>query len=218
MSRYDLVIFDLDGTLLDTGEGILEAVRHTVSVLGLEPMSDEEIKAGFIGPPIQNSFMNRYGIEKEKIQDVAKIFRDYYSTESLLLASLYDGMEKLFESLGELSVKTAVATYKREDYALRLLRHFGFGRYTDIMHGADDKNVLKKSDIIELCICESGVCDRSRIVMVGDTDGDRVGAERAGIDFIGVTYGFGYKTREDVMSGYAVGAAETPIEILEFIK
>jgi len=218
MSKYDLVIFDLDGTLLDTGEGILEAVKHTVSVLGLEPLTDEEIKESFIGPPIQNSFMKRYGIEQERIQDVAKIFRDYYSTESLLLARLYDGMERLFDSLGELSVKAAVATYKREDYALRLLRHFGFGRYTDIMHGADDKNVLKKSDIIELCIRESGVSDRSRIVMVGDTDGDRLGAERAGVDFIGVTYGFGYKTRADVMSGYAVGAAETPIEILELIK
>jgi phosphoglycolate phosphatase len=127
-------------------------------------------------------------------------------------------MEELFSSLCELSVKPAVATYKREDYALKLLKHFGFGRYTDIMHGADDKNVLKKCDIIEMCINESGVKDRSRIVMVGDTDGDRVGAERAGVDFIGVTYGFGYKTREDVMRGYAVGAAETPIEILDIIK
>ena len=99
MSRYDLVIFDLDGTLLDTGEGILEAVKHTVKVFGFEPMSDEEIKESFIGPPIQDSFMRRYGIEKERIQDIAKVFRDYYSTESLLLANLYDGMEELFSSL-----------------------------------------------------------------------------------------------------------------------
>lgn len=217
MRKYDLVIFDLDGTLLDTGEGIVEAVRHTIDRFGLTPLEDEELKRGFIGPPIQEGFAKRYGLEGDILQDIATVFRDYYSTKSLLGARIYDGLEELLQKLLGMGVKPAVATYKREDYALTLLCAFGFDKYTDIMFGGDHTNILKKKDIIEKCIAKAGVTDLSRVVMIGDTDGDRKGAELVGIDFIGVTYGFGYKTARDVMSGYAVGSADTPLEILNFI-
>ncbi|MBE6555718.1 MAG: HAD family hydrolase [Ruminococcaceae bacterium] len=216
-ARYDLVIFDLDGTLLDTSDGVLTAVRYTIDKMGLAPLS-EEVLATFIGPPIQNSIAKAYGLEGEVVQEISGIFRDYYSKpEALLRATPYEGIFRLLEALAESGIKTAVATYKREDYAIDLLRHFGFHRYMSIMHGGDHENKLKKRDIIELCIKESGVTDVSRVVMVGDTDNDAIGAAAIGADFIGVTYGFGFRTASDVDAFGNVGTASTVAEVADIV-
>ena len=215
-NRYDLVIFDLDGTLLDTSSGLLRAITHTIKVMGFAPL-DEKMLDTFIGPPIQDSFARAYGLSGPILQEIAGVFRDRYSTADLLGATAYDGIFALFDALIARGVQVAVATYKREDYALTLLRHFGFDRYTAILHGGDHENKLKKKDIIDICINESGVTDKSRVVMVGDTAHDAVGAEGMGIDFIGVTYGFGFKSAADLGEHATVGVAATPLEILNFI-
>lgn len=216
INRYDLVIFDLDGTLLDTSEGILTSSKYTINKMGLETLDDKALSA-FIGPPIQESFAAAYGLSGPILQDIATIFRDVYSSEYLLLAKPYEGIFELFEELCKRGIKPAVATYKREDYALNLLRHFGFDRYTDIMFGADHENKLKKKDIIEKCINVSGVTDKSRVLMIGDTSFDAIGAEGMGVDFLGVTYGFGFRTSEDVMKYKSIGSADTCMELLNFL-
>ena len=215
MNRYDLAVFDLDGTLLDTNLGILPALRYTIDKFGFEPLDDETLKS-FLGPPVQDSFARTYGLEGEILQEIATVFRNYYSTVTLLQAEAYEGIFELFEALRERGVKTAVATYKREDYALKLLRHFGFDRYAAAMYGGDHENKLKKKDIIRKCIDTAGVDDLSQVVMIGDTTGDSMGAAQLGVDFIGVTYGFGFRTLDDVMNAGAVGAADTALELLKF--
>lgn len=211
--RYDLAVFDLDGTLLDTSEGILAAVRYTIGSMGFAPLPEAQLLT-FIGPPVQESFARAYGLSGPILQTIAGVFRDRYANVDLLGARPYPGVYDLLDRLRDAGVQTAVATYKREDYALSLLRHFGFDRYTALMHGGDHENKLRKRDIIELCIKESGVTDRARVVMVGDTAHDARGAAEIGVDFIGVTFGFGFRTEADLDLYPNVGCAQTPLDIL----
>lgn len=215
-NKYDAVIFDVDGTLLDTSEGLVSAVNYTIDTCGLSPLSDQELRT-FIGPPIQNSLARYYDFDSEKIQQLAEIFRDAYKENYLLQAVPYNGICEVLEELVKNHIKIGVATYKREDYALKILRHFHFDQYATVMHGADNFNKLKKKDIIQLCVKEMGLTDPERIVMVGDSDNDAIGAADAGMKFIGVTYGFGFESEKDVSCFENIGVAENTLEILDIL-
>jgi phosphoglycolate phosphatase len=169
----------------------------------------------FVGPPIQNSFMTYYGCSKEDAQKAADVFREYYKTQALLKAVLYDGIYQLCDELKQKGKKMAVATYKREDYALTILKHFGLDKYFTSMHGADNNNVLTKADIVDLCIKEIGG-DRGKTVLIGDTCYDAIGAENAKVSFIAVTYGFGFKKNE-VLNFPNIGIADTPMDVIKYI-
>lgn len=218
MKQYHYVIFDVDGTLLDTAEGVIEAVRKTMKSEGLE-IPSEEILRTFIGPPIQNSFQKAYHLDEESVQKLAVVFRNYYKQDEYLLkARPYDGIYKVCQELINEEVKIGVATYKRQDYADKIVRHFGFGDYTDDIYGADNENRLKKVDIIRLCLKHMRCEDFKDAVMIGDSDNDALGAAEVGIDFIGVTYGFGFKDRKDIDPYSNVGYAKTPLELLDILK
>ncbi len=211
-NTYDLVIFDVDGTLLDTTQGVLSAVKYTIESMGLPGLEEEQMKE-FIGPPIQDSFARAYGLQGPVLQELATVFRDRYSQVDLLKAVPYDGIDCVLEEIRKRGMESAIATYKREDYAITLLKHFGFDQYTSVMYGADHENKRKKKDIIRMCMDALGVTDPKRVVMVGDTIHDALGAQALGMDFIGVTYGFGFRRGEEVSSVQAVGWAHQAEDI-----
>lgn len=215
MKKYEIAVFDVDGTLLDTTEGVLASVKYTIDKMGFAPLSDEQLLT-FIGPPIQDSFAKTYQLEGEILQTIATCFRNRYKDYELFKAVPYDGIYELFDELSNKGVKLAVATYKRQDYAEAILRHFGFDRYTDILYGADHENKLKKVDIIRKCMDDLGVHDYGRAVMIGDSSHDAIGAHKIGMDFIGVTYGFDFKSSSEVFEFDAVGAADSPKGILQY--
>ena len=214
--RYRLAVYDLDGTLLDTAEGVLAAAKYTIKQFGFRELDDRQMRS-FIGPPIQESFAKAYHVEGDILQDIATVFRDRYKNVDLLKAVPYDGIYDSLLDLRNNGIKLAVATYKREDYALRILEHFGFNKYFDVMHGADHNNVLRKSDIVEQCIIETGMTEKGTVVLVGDTISDEAGAKKVGIDFIGVTYGFGYQDDKAREKADAIGFASTPFEVKNMI-
>lgn len=212
MQRFKCAVFDVDGTLLDTSEGLVSSIRYTVDKFGLAPLDNVTLRT-FIGPPIQDSFRRVYGFSDEVIRDLSATFRARYKEEDLLKAKPYAGIFRLIREMRERGMEVAIATYKRQDYASRLLEHFGFDRYTDHILGSDCEGKLKKKDIIELALRHAGIEHYSDAVMIGDSDNDAVGAKGIGTAFLGVTYGFGFRTKREVMEFGAMGAADTTEEI-----
>ena len=210
------VLFDLDGTLLDTSEGIKQSVRYTLSEMRYCALPENTILK-FVGPPIQNSLMNYCGASLEEAQKGANVFRNHYKAKAMYEASLYDGITELLLNLKSNGVKIGVATYKREDYAIDLLKYFGIDKYCDAMHGADNENILSKADIIEMCISEMGV-RRNKVVLVGDTEHDAKGAFQAKVSFIAVTWGFGYKINEVDSQFPVYSIANAPKDIIGLLN
>jgi phosphoglycolate phosphatase len=216
MKDYKLVILDLDGTLLDTTGGILSSVSYTINLLHL-PMLSREVLLSFIGPPISDSFAKYYGLSGMLLQRAVDTFRDDYGNNKLFDATPYPGIYDVFEHLRKCDVTTAIATYKREDQALRLLHHYNFNSYTDIIFGADKDNKLQKKDIITKCIHKSNLTT-PKVLIVGDTMHDAMGAERLGLDFLAVTYGFGFKSSDDLSCANAVAFVESPQEFIQWFN
>lgn len=209
------VLFDLDGTLLNTTDGVLESAIYAARSLGYEELPHETMLS-FVGPPIQNSFMKWYGCSEDKAQEAANIFRSYYKENALFKADLYPDILDVLNELKQRGIKIGVATYKREDYAITMLKHFGIAPFCQSMHGADHFNKLKKADIVNLCINELA-SNRENVLLIGDTEHDAIGAEQASVQFLGVTFGFGFKSKADVDIYPNIGCAESAKEILKYI-
>lgn len=214
MSGYNCILFDLDGTLLDTHIGIEESVRYTLNVLQIDLPHDVSISS-FIGPPIQESLARYCNFNAKESQYGANVFREYYKNEALYKASLYDGIIDLIHFLLKNNILIGVATYKREDYALKLLQHFNILDACSTAHGADNENKLKKSEIIALCYNELNL-NKDDILYIGDTEGDALAAKSAGVDFLGVTWGFGFNPRKkEIYSNLKI--VDNPLDIIKFI-
>lgn len=217
MKAYDIAIFDLDGTLLDTSEGVLSSVKYVIKEMGLTMPSEETLRT-FIGPPVSESLTTVFGLSHEEVQYGTELFRNHYRDIDLLKAMPYEGIYEVFENLLKMGITPAVATYKRQDYTTQLLHHFNFHQYTDILYGSDFEGKLNKKDIIAKCMKKGGIDNYQRAVMVGDTIYDAVGAQKLSVDFIGVTYGFGFKTDKEIFSYNAVGSADTPVQLLKYFR
>lgn len=209
------VIFDLDGTLLDTSRGILESVDHTISEMGLKPISMDEALS-FIGPPLRCSFTGICGCTEEEVQRATEIFRSHYQNGAVLHAQEYEGIGWLCERLDERGIRMGVATNKPQRFAEALLKEYGLIGFFDSVCGADESGRLSKADLIRRCMAGMGA-SREETVLVGDTDNDVVGAESAGVKFIAVTYGFGFKKASDLENIKYIGSADTPSKVFEII-
>lgn len=213
--NYSLILFDLDGTLMNTSIGIINSVDYTIDKLKLTPLADE-VKKTFIGPPIYNSLKKTYNMTDDEAQNATEIFRDVYKNKFLFDAVIYDGITELLQTLQK-DYKLAVASYKRDDYCKMLLEHFGLSKYFHFIMGADAENKLKKSDIVQACMDNFNITSPKEAVLIGDTEHDALGAEALNMDFIGVTYGFGFKNLDDMNKYKNIGMAQDAKDILKFL-
>ncbi len=214
--NYKMAIFDLDGTVLDTYEGIKEAVKHTIDHFELDNLSETDIRS-FVGPPLEQSFRRFYNISEDTAKMYTAEFRKYYADRSILIASVYDGIPQLFSGLIEKNIAIAIATSKCQTFADRLVEYFNLDEWIHICCGSDPGKRMDKNEIIRHCVCESNIKDKENVVMIGDTQYDAKGALKAGVKFIGVTYGFGFKTREDVNKFQNIGYINNPVELLDLV-
>ena len=215
--NYELVIFDLDGTLLDTSRGILSAIYDALNALGI-PHQGKITANDFIGPPIEKALKKHLSLEGKMLEIAAREFRQRYKNEHLLKASPYEDIDALLSVLRKTGHGRAVATYKREAAAERLLWHCGLGKHLNIIHGTNDDRPMTKAEIILRCIEDYGLTTREHAVMVGDTAEDALGASAAGVDFSAVTYGFGFTDKNVLTDAPCIGVAESPAEILALVR
>lgn len=213
---YEYVFFDLDGTLTDSGEGIINAAVYALEKYNIEVNDRSELRK-FIGPPLQDSFSTDYGFSEDEIEDVIKTFREYYSEKGIFENTIYENIQTVLFELKNRGKKLVVATSKPEVFTKKVLDHFNISSYFDYVSGATLNNEkIQKVDIIRDAICKLGITDKSKVVMIGDRKLDVLGAKENGIDSIGVLWGYG-----DLLELEKVGPtyiAEKVLDLLEIIK
>ncbi len=187
---YKVVLFDLDGTLIDTSEGIFNSVRYAEKMMNLNPLPESELRK-FIGPPPASSYMKYHGLTKEKAIQATAFHREYGSKFGAYEAKVYDGIPELLAKLKNEGIKLGVCTLKRQDIAEKVLEHFGMLKSFDTVVGIDSGESLSKADTINIALQKLNHQKKTDVVLIGDSLYDAEGAQKADIDFIGVLYGFG---------------------------
>jgi phosphoglycolate phosphatase len=183
------ILFDLDGTLTDSREGILKSIQYALSCYGIE--EDTETLGMFLGPPAHLAFQEFYGFSEEESFEITNVFRKRYSEKGIYENHIYDGIKELLEKFRGDGVKLCVATSKPQIYTDKILEKFDIRKYFDIVVGSDlDGNFCNKSDIISKVV-ELGRYDKSECFMVGDRKYDIIGAKENGIKSVAVLYGYG---------------------------
>lgn len=207
------VLFDLDGTLTDSGEGIINCAVFAMERLGI-PVPPREELGVFVGPPLWDTF-RQFGVPTDRVDEAVEIFRSRYVPIGKFENTPYPGIREVLEVLRAQGRKLYVATSKPEVTAREILEHFNLSRYfTEICGASVDKTRSSKEDVIAYLLSLDACKEHS--VMVGDTAFDVIGAAAHGIPTIGAAWGYG-KT-EDMVSAGAAAIAQTPEELLRIIE
>lgn len=211
---YDIFFFDLDGTLTDSSLGITNAVIYALKKYGIEEPDRTKLYP-FIGPPLMVSFAEFYGFSKERCQEAVGYYREYYREKGLFENRVYDGLEAVLRELKRRGKSLVVATSKPEYFARQIIEHFGLMKYFDYVAGMEmDGGRGTKEEVIRYALEACRIPDKSRVLMVGDREHDVIGANAAGIDCLGILYGFG--SREELEKAGATYIAEHVEGILGF--
>lgn len=193
--NYDTFLFDLDGTLTDPGEGIVNSLLYSLSRMGVQE-TDRDKLLTFIGPPLVDSFVNWYGFDDDQVVKAIAYYREFFRDKGLYQNVKFDGVETILENLEKHGKNMFIATTKPTVFAERIADRFDFSRYFIEIVGSElDGRRTKKDEVIKT-IFDRHDLEKHRTIMIGDRLHDIVGAKKNGIDSVGVGYGFG--SREEL--------------------
>ena len=187
--KYDYYVFDFDGTLADTGEGIRRSVAYSLEKLGRPPLDRAKLDR-FIGPPLHDSFMEWCGMTMEEATHAIGVYRERYLEIGLYEAELYPGIAQLLRALRQRGAYVAVASAKPEIMVRRLAKYFGLDRCLNNIAGVslDDRHGADKQDLLLRALPEGA--DLSRVCMVGDRSFDVLAGKALGATAVGADYGY----------------------------
>ena len=212
---YDYLLFDLDGTVVDSGLGVTNSVMYALKKWGIEVENREKLYV-FLGPPLVDSFSEHFGFSHEDSLRCVEYYREYYNEKGIFENTVYDGIVDVLVKAREMGKKIILATSKPEEYAKQILEHLGLLQYFDFVAGATmDESRNEKAGVIRYAVESLNINDVSKIVMIGDRKFDVIGAAEHGIDTIGVLFGFG--DEDELLRAGAKYIAPTPADILKFI-
>ncbi|QWH00707.1 HAD family hydrolase [Bacillus mycoides] len=188
---YKTFLFDLDGTLTDPKEGIINSVLYALEKIGIEEVNISELDS-FIGPPIQQSFVDRYNMNEIEVERAVFYFREYLKQSGLLENKVYDGITTLLQELKDAGNRLFVATSKPTVFAKQVIEHFQLTTFFEEIVGSNlDGTRIQKEEIIAHILQTNEELKKEEMVMIGDRKHDVIGANSNGIASIGVLYGYG---------------------------
>lgn len=216
MAEFDYVIFDFDGTVADTGEGILKSLQYSFTAMGDEEPDLEDLKK-FIGPPVYYSYTHFYGISEEKVDLYIKKYRERYREKGIYESKVYDGLKELIISLKERNVKVGIASSKPESLIYSVSDYLGITCMFDAIVGvkSDNSKHSTKAGLITQAMADLGATEKSKVLMVGDRLFDIDGAHEAGVKCCGALWGYG--DEEEFKAHNADFIANKPEDIINLI-
>ncbi len=215
MRKYDIALFDLDGTLSQSADGIRLCIEKTLDKMG-KPHPDLSDYSKYIGPPLLHTFMNLCKLTAQQAQKAVEIYVKFYDDYGIKANKLYDGIENVLSVLRDNGVRLAVCSSKHEAIATQVVKTLGIYDYFECICGSTvDGSRKEKKDLIPYALSTLCAKERDKVVMIGDTKFDAVGAHLCGVDFVGVAYGYG--TIDDMKDGKAEVFADTPIQLTKLL-
>lgn len=215
MKKYDYIFFDLDGTLTRSGDGIMNGVAFALKTIGIEE-NRREILQSFIGPPLVLRFMELYGVSRETAIELQTTFRKYYSEKGVYENGLYEGVPEMLSRFREAGRKLVIATSKPAKFVKIVVDRFDIRKYFDLIADSDPEGGrMTKTQVLEYAFSLLEIEDRSSVILVGDRMYDAEGAREAGIDCMGVLYGYG--SREELEREGVVCVAQSVPEIADLL-
>ena len=187
---YKYILFDLDGTLTDPKEGITKSFQYALKHFGI----DEELVnlEKFIGPPLHDSFRDDYNFDDEKVEEAVTKFREYFAETGILENKIFPNVKEILEYLYESGKVLLLATSKPTVFAERILKHFEIDQYFKYVGGSTlDGSRSEKNEVIDHVLETCNISSMDDVIMIGDRKYDVLGAQKIGVDSIGVLYGYG---------------------------
>ena len=217
---YQYIIFDLDGTLIKSEEGLFDSITYALEKSGVDPGDRKDMKR-MIGPVLWESFQKFYNMSAEEADRANAYFVEAYDKEGLYNASVYEGVEQMLETLRNAGRILLVVTAKPRDMAERVLNHTGIDKYFQAVIGPargnkkTDKGSLLREALSFLAKTGTDHFQKEQAVMVGDRMFDMQGAVETGIPSIGVLYGYG--DRQELINAGATLLADTPADVVKLL-
>ena len=206
---FQTIFFDLDGTVTDPKEGITKSVQYAQKKYGIT-VEDLDTLCPFIGPPLYRSFEDFYGFSHEQALEAVKEYRVYYHDTGIFECKVYEGIPELLCKLRDRGCEVVMATSKPEEYAIRILEHFGIASYFTLVAGSTmSERRVEKPDILRYAIDRlmkghPEHFDLTKVCMVGDRKFDYIGAKQVGMPCILVGFGYGERQELEACKPYAI--------------
>lgn len=206
------ILFDLDGTLTDSGEGIINCAALALEHFGI-PVPDRQTMRVFVGPPLHETFV-KFGVPDDRADEAVEVYRSRYHTVGKFENTPYPGIRELLADLKDKGYRLLLATSKPEALSIEILEKFDLAQYFDRICGASmDRSRSTKEDVIAYLLQKNGTS--KNMIMVGDTTFDVIGAAIHGIPTIGVSWGYGLAA--DMLNVGAIAIAHTTDELLHLL-
>ena len=214
MKSYDVIAFDLDGTLTDPEHGLIEGFIYAFKKMGVSDYGDRDSLRRFIGPSLYVVWQDEFGFNETTVVEAIEKFREYYNIYGWWDNKVYDGIVEMLSYLKSQGKTIILATSKPEDTAIKIMKLFGLDKYFDFLGGAKGDNRDHKWQVLDYSL-NAVNADRSRAILVGDRMYDAEGARICGIDSLAVSWGHG--SREELETSGFTSIANTPEEVTNYL-